>query len=75
MRGGISVANNGIKECPFCGGKAELAEARTNYSSESYSVICTDCNVGIFSPKKNAKSFNGFSSAEDAIEAWNRRLG
>ena len=65
---------NGLKGCPFCGGKAELAEARMSYSSESYAVICTNCNTGIFSPRKNAKGFNGFISAEDAIEAWNRRL-
>lgn len=64
--------NNGIKECPFCGGKAKAIEARAR-EIPTFSVVCENCNTGIFSPRYNGKSWNGYASIEDAIEAWNRR--
>ena len=54
----------GLKPCPFCGGKASL----NDNSSCSY-VCCEKCGA-------TGESFNmskKYSSDEKATEAWNRR--
>jgi Lar family restriction alleviation protein len=60
-----------LKPCPFCGGKAEimvLQELRLG-GDEGFVVWCESCHM-------NTASINGtyFSSSEDAMELWNRRV-
>ena len=63
--GGVSEqTEQGLKPCPFCGGKASL----NDNSSCSY-VHCEKCGA-------TGESFNmskKYSSDEKAAEAWNRR--
>ena len=46
-----------LKPCPFCGGKAILANIGMNW------ITCTECDV----------ETPWYEESEDAIEAWNRR--
>ena len=72
------VANkkDGLRECPFCGGKAELAlidrfDCNIRYTEAR--AVCTVCRCG-------TKSFlvdGYYGSTEtvyDAIKAWNKRV-
>ena len=63
--GGVSEqTEQGLKPCPFCGGKASL----NDNSSCSY-VHCEKCGA-------TGESFNmskKYRSDEKAAEAWNRR--
>lgn len=49
-----------LKQCPFCGGKAEF-----NLLLGNYGVTCTECLGAIFPAKGLTR--------EEAAEAWNRR--
>lgn len=50
-----------LKPCPFCGGRAFIAE---NEELEFLPwVICSDCGC----------ETNCFRTVEEAIKAWNRR--
>ena len=50
-----------LKPCPFCGSEATLYEYR--WWGISYGVECTKCDAIL----------EGYSTKEEAIEAWNRR--
>ena len=47
-----------LRECPFCGGEAEL-----EWEGDSYVISCKECNAEM--------AFE--LTRESAIEAWNRR--
>lgn len=49
-----------LKPCPFCGGKAILAQIS---ESDDYYVVCEDCVV-----------YTDFRPKEKAINAWNTRV-
>ena len=53
--------NENLKPCPFCGGKAELFG--TGKDGIFY-VECLECDVD-----------SNFDTPEEAITAWNRRIG
>ena len=49
-----------LKPCPFCGGKANLAQTvRTGF----WYIICRNCDIATLQ----------YSSAEKARRVWNRR--
>lgn len=50
-----------LKRCPFCGGPAEMFFKDWPYAKTA--VRCAKCMV----------ETKGFGSAEDAVEAWNKR--
>lgn len=57
-----------LKECPFCGGKAQAYEVN-KYPKEigkRYSVICTDCGASVTTT---------YQADCWAIKAWNKRSG
>lgn len=56
-----------LKPCPFCGGEAQLMEAKIG--SNWWTVICKhyeDCPV-------NPVGRNAYAAEIDAIDAWNTR--
>lgn len=55
----------GIKDCPFCGGKAEIVVCNILYERENkYIVRCNDCLT----------ETTLCESREKAVEKWNRRV-
>ncbi len=59
------MSDEGLKPCPFCGGKAELTEWHGgNEYSHGWWVICEECGV-----------YADFHTSEKrvAIKAWNER--
>ena len=50
-----------LKPCPFCGGKAVIAE--TSPSSGRFFISCVPCGIRTFSSEKQQK----------LVECWNRR--
>lgn len=62
----IEVLKNGLRECPFCGGKAEVYEREMDRSATVYffaGCCATDCGA----------ESDWFQDRTDAIEWWNRR--
>ena len=57
-----------LKECPFCGGQAELENKCIVFEKVSY-VICTKCGART----RDFLVSTEWSSNQKAIEAWNRR--
>ena len=62
-----------LEPCPFCGGEACTAIAITEDDTRTYSVICKDCNTGIFRPRFSNDEWDGYVTIGQAIDAWNRR--
>ena len=63
----IDDATKNLKQCPFCGGRAEIKI--THVPPEKAWAGCTRCDAtsAVFTA-------NIYSSAiNDAVEAWNRR--
>ena len=54
-----------LKPCPFCGGRAKIYRQFKNDVEIGSKVICIDCLATMYSAEAN--------SAEENIEAWNRR--
>jgi hypothetical protein len=55
-----------LKQCPFCGSKAELVKTSRN----EYRVKCT--RLWICYSEMNETDL-GFTYEKDAVELWNRR--
>lgn len=56
-----------LKDCPFCGNKAELRDDSEDISMDGkmpFWVNCTHCQASVSS----------FYDAESAIEEWNNRV-
>ena len=63
-----------LERCPFCGGEAKPAEARTEDGTPSYSVICSECYTGIFKARVGgAADWIGYQNIYDAVATYNRR--
>ena len=63
-----------IKNCPFCGGKAEVIEATHpdgNMHYDECHVQCTEC--GARTREFTMNGYYGWHTEDDAITAWNRR--
>lgn len=58
------MADEKLKECPFCNGDAQLFE----HSEEKSYVGCLSCGADGPFPSENDSQ-----SPEEAISAWNRR--
>jgi len=56
----LDVNQPELKECPFCGGKAEL---RFDTGLKSYFIVCSNCKV----------ETNIDAKREEVIKLWNRR--
>ncbi len=57
-----------LKKCPFCGGEAELIKIPVPPYGDRYYVRCAirnDCEIAVHTCDGR--------TAEEAIEAWNRR--
>ncbi len=57
-----------LKPCPFCGGEAEIQCFECLFESfegRRYAVECKFCSC----------SLELFETEEEAVEAWNRRVG
>lgn len=55
-----------LKPCPFCGGEAKVEhEYYSNFTKINYCVSCFSCFSSTFD----------FDTEQEAIEAWNRRVG
>ena len=52
-----------LKPCPFCGGEAEIEMDENWYWN--YYVFCQECKI----------TTDYYETADEAIEAWNRREG
>lgn len=74
-----------LKNCPFCGGKAELMKTSTGYSqgnsaiTDTFMVRCSHCHAKTESRASDIR-LNGYgflevrrNGAEEAIQIWNRR--
>ena len=62
----IEIVRAGMRElkpCPFCGGEAEIEMDDCWYWN--YHVFCQECKIGT----------DYYNTADEAIEAWNRRAG
>lgn len=60
-----------LKPCPFCGGTAYLGGEHEDSDMTGYYVECTKCDVIMGGMCWNGGSF---STKEEAIKAWNRRV-
>lgn len=68
------MADIKLRNCPFCGGEAELVGGPEEWSptfndpdsgGEPYRVICSECGAEM--------AGGGLFEPEQAAEAWNRR--
>ena len=57
----IRFVSDELKQCPFCGGEAELSEDEFFCR---YSVACTECGAGT----------DAYGNERDAMDAWNKRI-
>jgi Lar family restriction alleviation protein len=62
-----------LKPCPFCGGEAEMVDARKLLVVSKYSYIIP-YSVRCSNRKCGVKPYTEYSGTEqEAIDAWNRR--
>ena len=76
---------NELKQCPFCGGKAELICTSKGYNAsrmfKSFLVRCTGCQCRTITYDTYAtitdmgEVIKDYDGAEKAITVWNRRAG
>lgn len=63
-----------LKPCPFCGGEAEMRDARKSLVVSKFSYIFP-YSVRCSNEKCGVKPYTEYSSTEqEAIDAWNRRI-
>lgn len=68
-----------LKECPFCGGEAQIFVIDEVAAVDYYTVECKQCNMFEFGEERFGASnwgrplFRGYSSEQEAIKAWNNR--
>lgn len=68
MTGGMEK----LKNCPFCGGKADF-EKKDNYSAHTfYRVVCRDCGCGTYCDE-DGYGYEDNPGKQKAAEIWNRR--
>ena len=59
-----------IKNCPFCGSKAEIKTKGTSYSlKEYYEVACSNLDCYL-----HEGADYGFYTKEEAINTWNESI-
>ena len=59
-----NTMQNELRECPFCGGEAEIIE-------NEYECVDVSCkNMGC----RGFTDYLQYGSRDEAIEAWNRRV-
>lgn len=76
-----------LKPCPFCGGKATLIQKNSGYRTHpiviknSFVAGCESCDIytqafesEIYQTTDGEVHINS-TGAEEAVEAWNRRVG
>ena len=75
------MANNVLKPCPFCGGKAKITKASTGYDqgsfTVSYKIGCPTCNF-YFGDTSYFVVNDGIPSIladgyRECVNKWNRR--
>lgn len=59
------MTNEYLKQCPFCGGKAEIKRTFAGEKEVGSIIICDDCLAIMYQAEAN--------SVEENIEAWNKR--
>ena len=57
-----------IKDCPFCGSKAELGETE----GCDFLICCTGCHLTMFDRMEWGEE--GYDGEKDVIDSWNRRV-
>lgn len=60
-----------LKNCPFCGGKAELFHGSEGWYNTTSYVKCSLCGTAT----KEFPMSVEYTSNEKAAEAWNKRIG
>ena len=63
----------GLKPCPFCGGKADIWKPTpriSRFRAYIYCVVCQDCEL-LFGYDEGYGGI--FDTEQEATEAWNRR--
>lgn len=61
----MTVQNEFLKPCPFCGGQAEILN-KINYNTNTYRFFATCMNCGVETPRTARNT-------QQAADAWNRR--
>lgn len=64
-----NTKNGKLLPCPFCGGEAKRAISNDG----AWSVICPNCNTGIFRPRYETNEWDAYKTEAEAIAAWNSR--
>lgn len=59
------MTNEYLKPCPFCGGKAKIHRTYKGETEVASKIVCIDCLAVFYQAEAN--------SAEENIEAWNKR--
>ncbi len=59
------MASNELKPCPFCGGEAQMRFVPVLQEYLLFQPYCTKCFCLLI----------GRKNVQEAIEAWNRRVG
>lgn len=73
-----------LKPCPFCGGEAELKEARS-YVTNGWRIMCKKCRIGTLPVWIDLPLLTGKGLDESTrytseqvvaitVEKWNRRI-
>lgn len=73
---------NNLKPCPFCGSEVELEKNPLWYGNgrgykDCYEFVirCKKCGCRVDQPKNDSVYRSEEKAKENAIEAWNRRMG
>lgn len=65
-----------LKSCPFCGGYPHIDEFKPTEMFPYWDfVLKHTCKGGTGNRKRLSMSAGGFATREEAVAAWNRRVG